>query len=157
MTLSEAIVSVIQNKIFQATAVSWCIAQFLKMFIYILTHKHKKLLKAIEKGIWSTGGMPSSHSSVVCSLTASVGLFDSVNSNLFIFSLFFAMVVIRDSLGVRRAAGIQAKALNNLGKLTAEKTGIEFNTIKEIEGHKPIEVVAGGILGIAIAVCFYFF
>ncbi|MDR1869982.1 MAG: divergent PAP2 family protein [Treponema sp.] len=148
--------SVIDNKIFQATTVSWCIAQFLKMLIYVLTHKDKKPLKAIEKGIWSTGGMPSSHSAVVCSLTASVGLFDSISSNLFIFSLFFALVVLRDSLGVRRAAGIQAKALNNLGKVTAEKTGIEFTAIKEIEGHSPLEVVAGGILGIAIAVCFYF-
>jgi len=154
MTPSEAIVSVFANKIFQATAVSWFLAQFLKMLIYVLTHKHKKLIKAIEMGVWSTGGMPSSHSSVVCSLTVSVGLVDGVTSNLFIFSLFFALVVLRDSLGVRRAAGIQAKALNNLGKVTSEKTGVEFSSIKEIEGHSPLEVVAGGILGVVIALFF---
>jgi len=147
--------AVIENKIFQATAISWFLAQFLKMLTYVLTHKHKKLIKAIETGLWSTGGMPSSHSAVVCSLTASIGIIDGVSS-LFIFSLFFAMVVLRDSLGVRRAAGIQAKALNQLGKVTAEKTGVEFTPIKEIEGHSPLEVVAGGILGVVIALCFNF-
>lgn len=146
--------SVIENKIFQATAVSWFIAQFLKMLIYVITHNNIRLLKAIETGIWSTGGMPSSHSAVVCSLTASVGLIEGPSSNLFVFSLFFAFVVLRDSLGVRRASGIQAKALNNLGKLTAGKTGIEFNTVKEIEGHSPLEVVAGGFLGTVLAFCF---
>jgi len=156
MTTSSAIMSVIENKIFQSTAVSWCIAQFLKMFIYVLTHKHKKILKAIETGLWSTGGMPSSHSAVVCSLTAAVGFIDGISSNLFVFSLFFALVVLRDSLGVRRAAGIQAEALNNLGKMTAEKTGVEFNSIKEIKGHSPLEVAAGGVLGILIAFLFNF-
>jgi len=155
MTPSQAILSVIENKIFLSTAVSWCIAQFLKMLIYVLTHKHKKLLKAIETGLWSTGGMPSSHSAVVCSLTAAVGLKD-ISSDLFVFSLFFALVVLRDSLGVRRAAGIQAEALNNLGKMTAEKTGVEFSSIKEIKGHSPLEVAAGGFLGIVIAFCFHF-
>lgn len=98
--------------------------------------------------------MPSSHSAVVCSLSTSVGFMEGLSSNIFVFSLFFALVVLRDSLGVRRAAGIQAKALNNLGKMTAEKTGFEFNTIKEIEGHSPLEVVAGGFLGIVLAICF---
>ena len=70
---------------------------------------------------------------------------------MFVFCLFFALVVLRDALGVRRAAGIQAKALNKLGKQVANKIGLEFHSIKEIQGHTPMEVLVGAILGIFIA------
>jgi acid phosphatase family membrane protein YuiD len=65
------------------------------------------------------------------------------------------MVVLRDALGVRRAAGLQAKALNTLGKMTADKIGLEFQSVKEIQGHTPLEVLVGAVLGIAIAIGFY--
>ncbi|MDR0444639.1 MAG: divergent PAP2 family protein [Treponema sp.] len=145
-----------ENIIFISTITSWVIAQLMKMLIYILTHKHKKIREAIETVIWRTGGMPSSHSAVVCSLTTSVGFNAGVSSNLFVFSVIFTLVVLRDALGVRRAAGLLAKALNNLGKQAAEKTGLEFHAVKEIQGHSPLEVLVGAFLGIFIAAGFKF-
>jgi acid phosphatase family membrane protein YuiD len=47
-----------------------------------------------------------------------------------------------------------ARALNNLGKLTAEKTGLDFNPVKEIQGHTPLEVIVGCFLGIFIGAGF---
>jgi len=155
MTTAVAIRSLFGNIIFLSTFSSLCLAQILKMLIYLLTHKHKKPLEAIETAIWRTGGMPSSHSAVVCSLTTSTGISEGISSNLFIFCLIFSMVVLRDALGVRRAAGLQAKALNTLGKQFAEKTGFEFHAVKEVQGHTPLEVVVGSLLGIMIAVGFY--
>jgi acid phosphatase family membrane protein YuiD len=73
---------------------------------------------------------------------------------LFIFSFWFALVVLRDALGVRRAAGLQAKALNHLGRQASEKNGVDFHPVKEIQGHTPLEVVVGGLLGIFIAAGF---
>jgi len=105
--------------------------------------------------IWRTGGMPSSHSAVVCALATSVGIYDGINSTFFIICLIFAMVVLRDSVGVRRAAGIHAKALNDLCKQSAKLTGLEFRSVKEIQGHTPLEVLVGALLGIFIAICFY--
>jgi acid phosphatase family membrane protein YuiD len=155
MTTAVAIRSLFGNIIFLSTFSSLCLAQILKMLIYLLTHQHKKPLEAIETAIWRTGGMPSSHSAVVCSLTTSTGISEGISSNLFIFCLIFSMVVLRDALGVRRAAGLQAKALNTLGKQFAEKTGFEFHAVKEVQGHTPLEVVVGSLLGIMIAVGFY--
>lgn len=145
-----------ENPIFISTISSWFVAQFMKMIIYVLTHMHRNFREAIETAIWRTGGMPSSHSAVVCCLTTSVGLQEGIASNLFSFSLFFAAVVLRDALGVRRASGLQAKALNNLGKQTAEKTGLEFNAVKEVSGHSPMEVLVGALLGIFMATGFHF-
>ena len=116
--------------------------------------KRRKIREAIETAIWRTGGMPSSHSAVVCALTTSVAFVEGIASNLFVFSFWFALVVLRDALGVRRAAGLQAKALNSLGKQSAEKNGIDFHPVKEIQGHSPLEVVVGGFLGIFIAAGF---
>ena len=155
MIETTAIKSLLGNIIFLSTITSLFSAQIFKMLIFLLTHRDKKPWEAIETAIWRTGGMPSSHSAVVCSLTTSTGIVEGISSNLFVFSLFFALVVLRDALGVRRAAGLQAKALNTLGKQTAAKTGLEFSSVKEIQGHTPLEVVVGAVLGILIAIGFY--
>jgi acid phosphatase family membrane protein YuiD len=157
MTAATTIKSLIENKIFLSTVFSLCIAQVLKLFFYLLTNKNKKKWDAIETVIWRTGGMPSSHSAAVCALAASAGIYEGLDSNFFIFCLVFAMVVLRDSVGVRRAAGLQAKALNNLGKQSAKLTGLEFRSVKEIQGHTPLEVLVGSCLGIFITFCFYYF
>ena len=155
MTVAGAVKSLLENRMFLSTVLSLIIAQVLKLVIYLITNKHKKKLTAVETMLWRTGGMPSSHSAAVCSLATSAGIYEGVNSNFFIFCLVFAMVVLRDAVGVRRAAGLQAKALNNLGKQSAKLTGLEFNSVKEIQGHTPLEVLVGALLGILIAICFY--
>jgi acid phosphatase family membrane protein YuiD len=157
MTAATTLKSLLENKIFLSTVFSLCIAQVLKLFFYLLTNKNKKRWDAIETVIWRTGGMPSSHSAAVCALAASAGIYEGLDSNFFVFFLVFAMVVLRDSMGVRRAAGLQARALNNLGKQSAKLTGVEFRSVKEIQGHKPIEVLVGSCLGIIITFCFYYF
>jgi hypothetical protein len=157
MTAAAALKSLFENKIFLSTISSMCIAQILKLVFYLIINKNKKKWDAIETVIWRTGGMPSSHSALVCALATSVGLYESVTSTYFIITLVFAMVVLRDSMGVRRAAGLQAKALNNLGKQSSKVSGVEFRSVKEIQGHTPLEVLVGSCLGILIAVIFFLF
>jgi len=154
MTAATAIKSLLVNKIFLSTVSSLCIAQVLKLVFYLFTSKNRKKLEMIETIIWRTGGMPSSHSAAVCALATSAGIYEGIDSNFFVFCLVFAMVVLRDSLGVRRTAGLQAKALNNLGKQSAKITGLEFRSVKEIHGHTPLEVLVGSGLGILITFCF---
>jgi uncharacterized protein len=156
MAVVTQIKSLSGNLVFLSSFCSLIIAQFLKMIVYLLTHKHKQPIDAIQTAIWRTGGMPSSHSALVCALTTSAWIKQGPFSDFFIFSLIFALVVLRDALGVRRAAGLQAKALNTLGKQAAEKLGLEFNPVQEINGHSMLEVLIGGILGVSIAISFYF-
>ena len=87
-------------------------------------------------------------------MTAAVGFNEGMGTNLFAVSLFVAMVVMRDAMGVRRASGLQARTLNILGRQTAEKTGIEFHPVKEIQGHAPLEVIVGALLGIFISAAY---
>ena len=139
------------NPIFLPTACSLCIAQVLKTLIFILSGRRGKAKELIEITVWRTGGMPSSHSAVVSAMTTSIAFVEGIASNLFIFSFWFTLVVIRDALGVRRSAGLLARGLNNLGRQLTEKADINFSPVKEIQGHTPIEVIVGVLLGIFIA------
>ncbi len=104
--------------------------------------------------VWSTGGMPSSHSAVVSAITVAVGIKTGFDSILFIVSFFFASLAIRDAMGVRQAAGNQARALNQIISELNERFGGGHKTVKEIRGHKASEVVVGILLGIFLAIAF---
>ncbi|MCL1930673.1 MAG: divergent PAP2 family protein [Treponema sp.] len=145
----------LENKIFLSTVISLFFAQTLKAVLYIIHNRNKSMREMIEILTWRTGGMPSSHAAVVSSLVTSVGIVEGITSNLFVFSFWFALVVLRDAMGVRRSAGLMAKALNDLGKQASEKTGLDFRLVKEIQGHTPFEVVVGSLWGVSIAVGLY--
>jgi len=151
----SALRALVENKIFVATVLSLCSAQALKVIVYIVQNRKKKIRELVEILTWRTGGMPSAHAAVVSSLFTSIAFVEGISSNLFIFSFWFALVVLRDAMGVRRSAGLMAKALNDLGKQASEKTGLDFRHVKEIQGHTPLEVVVGCLLGVSIAVGLY--
>ncbi|GMT45747.1 MAG: membrane protein [bacterium] len=136
------------NKILDVVFVAWFIAQFYKVFSSIIVEK-----KFNVKRLWETGGMPSSHSSTVSALATTIGISQGPASPLFAISVVFAIIVMHDAAGIRRAAGKQAGVLNSLrkslSKLFDEKLG-EVQ-LKELLGHSPLEVLAGAILGIAVA------
>ena len=142
--------SLFANKIFISSVISLFMAQLLKGIIYLFSGRKRKSRELVEIVTWRTGGMPSSHSSVVCSLCTSVAFSEGLDSTMFIFSFWFAMIVMRDAMGVRRSAGLLAKALNNLGRQAAEE-GMDFHAVKEIQGHTPLEVIVGGLMGVFIA------
>jgi uncharacterized protein len=148
---SASFKALFENKIFLSSICSLCTAQLLKSILYLIKRRKKKSREVVEILIWRTGGMPSSHAALVSSLCTSVAFVRGIASDLFIFSFWFALVVLRDAMGVRRSAGLLARALNNLGRQTAERTGLEFRAVKEIQGHTPLEVIIGASLGIFIA------
>lgn len=141
---------VVQNPIFLAAITSWLLSQFIKTFIGFCGSSVHSLPVFFDLLIWRTGGMPSSHSALVTALSTTIGFKQGVSSDLFIFSIFSAMIVIRDAMGVRRSSGLQAKMLNEVGAKMAETMNIPFKPVKEVQGHTPVEVFAGIIVGIVI-------
>jgi hypothetical protein len=102
---------------------------------------------------FSTGGMPSSHSSTVVALAASVGLVEGFDSPAFAVAAGFASIVMYDAAGVRRAASRQAVLLNQIVQnLFQNHPELNKGKLKELLGHTPTEVVAGAALGVAVSV-----
>jgi len=144
----------IHNPIFLAAVSSWLISQFLKTIITLFTSHIRSLSDLFEVLFWKTGGMPSSHSALVSSVSTTIGFKNGIGSDLFIFSCCFALVVIRDAVGVRRSSGQQARALNDLGASISSSLPYQYVPVKEINGHRPMEVLAGLLLGFFIGVAF---
>lgn len=115
-------------------------------FIYDLV-KSKKLN---FKRLMQAGGMPSSHSGVVISLTTMIGKNVGINSPLFAVALIFSFIVMYDAAGVRRAAGKQAKLLNKIVE-TPGLTSLQVSErLVEVLGHTPVQVIVGAAIGVIV-------
>jgi acid phosphatase family membrane protein YuiD len=99
----------------------------------------------------SAGGMPSSHSALVCGLATAIAIKDGAESGTFALSFVLAMVVMYDAAGIRRWASIQARILNQIIDELFQGHPIGEVRLREILGHTPIQVAAGAALGIVMA------
>ena len=146
----------ISNRILLTAAVGWFLAQAIKTILYMALQREWNWER-----MWGAGGMPSSHSSMVCALTVAVGRGYGVSSAVFAIALMFAFVTIYDAMGVRREAGKHAhllnKYLNIFNPTTESETEFEPSDstddlvmLKELIGHSPLEVIGGIILGLLV-------
>lgn len=133
----------IQNKYILVPIVLWFCIQSFKVIYDLITTK-----KLNFKRIIGAGGMPSSHSAVVVSLTTLVGKYEGVNTAIFAVAIVFSAVVMYDACGVRRAAGKQAALLNKI----IETPGLTMPQVREklVEalGHTPLQVFVGALIGL---------
>ena len=134
---------IITNKYIYIPILLWFFIQLFKvMWDLIKDHKFD------FKRILGAGGMPSSHSAVVCSLAVLIGKEYGFSSSIFALALVFAIVVMYDACGVRRAAGKQAKLLNKIIS-TPGLTGVHVQErLVEVLGHTPVQVFVGALIGI---------
>ena len=139
----------LSNEVLISAIVGWTVAQILKTLIDFGLNK-----SFTPERLVGSAGMPSSHSATVCGLTTASALCYGVESFQFAISFVLAAVVMYDAIGVRQETGKQAKLLNSVffenilnldGVFLQEK-------LKEYVGHTPLQVVAGAVLGILLAV-----
>jgi len=135
-----------QFGILLTTFIAWLVAQTLKVLVGVVREKRFNF-----RWFVGTGGMPSSHAAAVSAMASSVGLHAGFNSAQFAIMLLFAVVVISDAQGVRRASGQQAEVLNKILDDIYWKHRVKEDRLKELLGHTPVEVIAGTALGILIA------
>ncbi len=140
---------ILKNDIFWITLFTGFLAQGLKFIIYWIRDKKPNI-----EWLFTTGGMPSSHSASVMCLSTMVGIREGFDSLIFGVTLYFSLIIMYDAAGLRRAAGEQAKIINTLIKEVGEGKGIENKKLKELLGHTPKEVFTGALLGILIGVLF---
>lgn len=164
------------NPLVNICALAWFSAQVIKTLLHWAFNGNLKLER-----LTGSGGMPSSHSALVVSLTIGMARVEGFMSPVFALTIAFAAVVMYDAMGVRRAAGEQAKTINWLlgsykdfwdglkdhplldfdeetdeapdqDKAPSEEQ--DHKALKEYLGHTPLEVIAGALLGILIAMIY---
>ena len=129
------------------------IAQILKFFIHLIVKK-----KIDFKLFTTTGGMPSSHSAGVVGIATAVGLISGFSSIDFSIAAGYALVVMYDAAGLRRAAGKMAVCLNKImDDFYKHDVQSVHGKLKELLGHTPIEVFGGAALGVIYAYYMHFY
>lgn len=133
------------NLVLDLAVAAWFMAQVIKFVINLTVHQTMDI-----KILLSSGGMPSSHSALVCACAVAIGRLDGFYGTTFALAVVVALVVMYDACNVRRAAGEQAKILNyiveNWDEMSPAVVGAE---LKELLGHTPLQVLMGALLGIA--------
>ncbi len=153
------------NPILSVGVISWFAAQIIKTIVHAIQAKSFDPERFV-----GAGGMPSSHSSLVVSVVIYTLRVEGFKSPFFAFAMLLAAIVIYDAMSVRYNAGLHAKELNRMRKIIdemddeisqlsgADEEDIEElsdqKDLKEFLGHTPIEVLAGAMLGIIIAMIF---
>lgn len=151
----ESFRHLISSPIFLATLTAWFLAQFIKSLISAVKSRSQVAKRdLLVTMVWTTGGMPSSHSAVVSALTTALGFEAGLDSPVFMASVAFSFIVIRDALGVRQAAGNQARALNQITEEMNQRWSLTLKPVKEVHGHKVSEVIVGCLLGLFLAIAF---
>ena len=113
--------------------------------------------------ILESGGFPSSHTAAVFALCLAVGVQENFYSTIFSVTLIFSIIIAYDAANVRYYAGQNIQVTHQLIKDIQELTALEFDDpiyaikVKEVLGHKWIEVIAGGIWGILVATILLYF
>ncbi|MGI6432512.1 MAG: divergent PAP2 family protein [Sphaerochaetaceae bacterium] len=131
----------------------------LAIFLGVLSAQVLKpfLLWPVEKRFngklfFSTGGMPSSHTAMVVALSTSIFITEGPASLAFAISLTFSLIVMHDSMGIRQAAGKQAKVINEWSRILAqlhEDGQFTPENLKTMLGHSFTQVVGGTVVGLA--------
>jgi len=137
----------LNNKIFLTTLIAWIIAQSLKVTLGVIRQK-----KFDFRWFIGTGGMPSSHAAGASCLATAIGLNYGFDSVYFALAASFAIVVMFDAQGVRRATGKQARILNKITEDIYWKGKVGEDRLRELVGHTPFEVIMGFFLGVLIAI-----
>ena len=140
------LVTVFQNKALMAGLIAWLLAQIIKLPLdYLLSRKWNWAL------LLTTGGMPSSHSSLMTATTLGIGLYHGFDNPVFAIAVAITMIVVYDAAGVRRQAGIHAQRINVLFNELLHGHMLNEKDLREVLGHTPLEVVGGILLGLIVA------
>lgn len=138
------------NRVLVTALIGWFLGQALKVPIEYL------IKRRWNWALWfGSGGMPSSHSSLIVSTTLSIGLYYGFSNPLFALAFAVAMIVVYDAAGVRRQAGFHAEKINWVIEELFAGRPIPQERLKEVLGHTPNEVIGGVILGVLVALAIY--
>jgi len=97
------------------------------------------------------GGMPSSHAASMSALSTAVGIESGFDSALFSAIAFVSLLVMYDATGIRQAASRQAQLLNQMLEDLKTQHSIRGERLVERLGHTYVEVVAGVVYGVVVA------
>ena len=146
----QVLVEILNNKVLVIPFLVLIITQVFKTIYFSIKNKKLDLFTLL-----TTGGLPSSHSSLVSSLATVVFKVNGAGSAEFAIAVILAIIVMYDASGIRKAAGEHAKILNEMMEEKEYYSSKEYKKLKELLGHTKLEVFIGLLTGIILTLILY--
>ena len=137
--------TIFTNKIIISVFLSYFIASIIKVLFHYLAYEEWDF-----SVFFRTGGMPSSHTASVSAMSTAV-YYTEGTTTLFFVCLIVSSIIVSDAVGIRRAAGKQAKVLNKMVEEFKYFRKFKTKRLHELLGHTPKQVMVGLVLGVIIA------
>ncbi len=153
--MKELLKNILLNQCLVAAALSWFIAQLIKIIVELSKRTKFRTRDFILRALVGTGGMPSSHTATVTAVTVGIAFEHGVTSSIFAFACIFTFVTIRDATGVRLSAGRQAHSINQIISSIPECDKIQ--KVKEVRGHTVIQCFVGMLIGLLVSLGMFLF
>ena len=141
------IAALAHNACLMPAVLAWTAAQLCKLLIERVAHHRLDWSR-----LTGDGGMPSGHSATVTALAAAALLRYGAASFAFAVSAVLAVIVMHDAMGVRWQAGQHARTINEL--LLERNAAPPEALLEELLGHTPLQVAAGALLGVLVAILY---
>lgn len=120
---------------------AWLVAGVLKFMINSIKAKQ------LAFGLIGYGSLPSNHSAIVSSMAALIALKEGIGHPAFGVAITLAFIVMLDANSLRSQVGKHAVVINRLATYSQA-----HETLRERMGHTRIEIAAGILVGIGVAV-----
>ena len=143
---------ILNNKVLVIPFLVLIITQVCKTIYFSIKNKKLDLFTLL-----TTGGLPSSHSSLVSSLATVIFKVNGAGSAEFAIAVILAIIVMYDASGIRKAAGEHAKILNEMLEEKEYYSSKEYKKLKELLGHTKLEVFVGFLTGIILTIIIFNF
>ena len=124
------------------------ISQGLKYLILVINGRKFDPVRQL----YASGNMPSTHSSSVAALLVFIGLYDGTDSGLFGVAFLLAVIVMYDTVIVRRSVGDQGRAIQELIKSLDSTVALP----RAAKGHAPSELIVGAAIGTVVGLVVFF-
>lgn len=127
----------------------WLAAETIKRLLFFAGYNRR----ALGGYSYSSGGMPSAHTATVSALATIIGATQGLDSPIFAVCIVLAVIVAYDAMTVRFSSGEQGDALN---EVISEMHTATVRPVRIAHGHTGVEVLAGAVMGSAVAIVVFF-
>lgn len=135
----------------------WVVSPYIVVFFaaWLVAQGSKYVIKVAKtrsfnhfRQLYLSGSMPSAHSAVVMAMVVLIALREGFDSGLFGLAALIASIVMYDAVMVRRSSGEQGLAIRAL--IREQKSEVPLP--RAAQGHTPVEVAVGALLGVLVGV-----
>jgi acid phosphatase family membrane protein YuiD len=137
---------ILYRDIFLVPIIAGLVCQLLKLVIYSVMGR-----RFMPGGLFRPDGLPNIHAAVFSALSTVIGIKYGYSSLLYSVGATYSIVILHDTMRVKREKEKQVDVLNRIISSTAWSGEFDSDGMKRVLQYRPLDVFGGVILGITLS------